>query len=170
MNNTLYTDSFLITGKVRVTDPCYKKDTWCSYVMDNVLPGRYNTKIEEHEGRIATLTIYHESIPDPDISNYQLVLDAKLGVDSGQLGFFNEDSYPDIPGDFDGKGGFYDVCCNTTLEDPFAGLVNNCGVVSQSGYGDGIYGLYTYTKNNKIVAAMAVFIDIHGVEEEPEDN
>jgi len=45
--------SFLVDGKMRVTDPCYTPGTWCSYVLDNVQPGLWQCQgglfIDEHD-------------------------------------------------------------------------------------------------------------------------
>ena len=60
------------------------------------------------------------------------------GVDSGQILLIDpcyvyKDEY--------GSGGDYDQCCQITLSDERAGQTD-LGVVTSSGYGDGVYPVY----------------------------
>ncbi len=83
-------DSFILNSdKLRVTDPCYDRDTWCSGVLNNCLPGIWKVRIitsdEKDWGiRNAELIIWHEDFD----SNY-ICYDSRInvGVDSGQAGF-----------------------------------------------------------------------------------
>lgn len=101
--------------QMRVTDPCYDKDTWCAGVLDNVLPGTWVAEKEvSDEGswgmRIARLRVYHENYPYTDPRELTPI---DVGVDSGQAGFFDESQYPE------GSTGDY-------------GVMTQCGVGSCS--------------------------------------
>jgi hypothetical protein len=66
-----------------------------------------------------------------------------IGIDSGQCGIFDDTIYPadkKSRGKFDDKGSFYGECCQITLSKEKGGIMKNCkGLVSSSGFGDGIY-------------------------------
>lgn len=110
-----------------------------------------------------------------------------VGVDSGQAGMFDEVKYPhgkhepERMAEFnDGKFNksfdeFYELCGQQTLgvdgtenyyaknvNFKMAGVVDNIGVVSSSGYGDGSYNCYVATQKGQVVAVKIVFIDKRG--------
>ena len=88
--------------------------------------------------------------------------DISVAVDSGQAGFFNEKFFSESEkGDYDTPDSFYGECCGITLADePYGVLENELGVVSSSGYGDGVYPLYVVLDSNgKVIASKIVFID-----------
>lgn len=73
---------------VVVSDPCYKKGTWCQAVLDNVKVGTWKALVKEKDKIIVELVAYHN-----DVKNTSY-LDEKweeqpfyIGVDSGQAGF-----------------------------------------------------------------------------------
>ena len=156
---------------VVVSDPCYKKGTWCQAVLDNVKVGTWKALVKEKDKIIVELVAYHN-----DVKNTSY-LDEKweeqpfyIGVDSGQAGFFQESVYrndntsldiPDYFGDeeksYEG-GRWYGACCSVTSRNN-AGVIEG-GVVSTSGYGDGCYTLYTVEKDDEIVAMKIVFVEV----------
>ena len=80
--------------KVMVSDPCYGLDTWCQGVLENVLPGDYNCKVEHiDEGvfgvRVAAIEAIHQ---DARVIRYE-AQDFEVGVDSGTAGIFDYDYY-----------------------------------------------------------------------------
>lgn len=155
------------SGKLRISDPCYDLDTWCAGTLDNVLNGKWNAKIEESDKgswgiRVSNLVAVHEnyalSANNPELTKID------VGVDSGQCGIFDLDQYPkDDPGEYGDKNSFYGKVCNLTCnEDDMnqsAGIIDNFGVVSRSGYGDGSYECYVRRNvKGEIVAAEIVFL------------
>ena len=81
-----------------------------------------------------------------------------VAVDSGQCGFFLKSKY-DKYVDADA---FYDEVCEITTNGERCGLVvGGWGVVSESGYGDGVYGVSVSREEdtNLINGAEIVFID-----------
>ena len=97
------------------------------------------------------------------------MLDANVNVDSGQAGFFDLDFYQDddavdrssIAHDFSGWDrvtDFYKTCCDLTQSDQKAGTIPY-GVVSSSGYGNGLYGCGYHTdEDRKVDMAFISFI------------
>lgn len=166
----MYTDSIYLgefevtSGRLRVTDPCYNKDTWCSGVL-NVPNGTWVSHLMmSDEGgwgtRVAIILIVKK-----DSQGYEKdwsLTNIDVGVDSGQAGFFDDAKYPEDPHEDDA---FYDSVCNLTLG-PNSGGVLPFGAVSSSGYGDGGYNCYVSYVNGEIVAAKIVFIGDESEEEE----
>ena len=156
------------SGKMRVTDPCYDKDTWCAGVLENVKNGTWVAEIKtSNEGswgnRVSELIVRHESHLGAEPYERQSI---DVGVDSGQAGFFDEAEYhKDGKGEYGDPNTFYGKVCEITLG-PDSGGVVPFGAVSSSGYGDGSYVCYTLTKDGEIVAAKIVFIGDEDEEEE----
>ena len=160
-----------LKNEVMVSDPCYDLGTWCQGIVGGVKAGKYNAfAIITDEGswgeRVAELIVIHE---DADINEITDELDFEVGVDSGQAGIFNLDYYkehqPDD--DYDNRKSWYRRVCDITCSDGDCGTIDNEGVVSSSGYGDGGYVCYAaYNKENEIVALRVVFIEDY---EEDED-
>ena len=143
------------SGKIRVTDPCYTKDTWCSGVLENCRTGIWKAYVEEQDEdnwgkRIAELIIEFESEKLSKILDWEKV-DIIVGVDSGQA-----------PGEYFDSKSFYHKVCKLTSEketEHQSGVID-FGVVSSSGFGDGSYNCYV--KKNKlgeIIASRIVFIE-----------
>lgn len=164
-NDGIHLGEFEVTsGRLRVTDPCYNKDTWCAGVLD-VLNGTWGAFVEtSDEGgwgvRVASINIFNKEYEHKAHSWSLTNID--VGVDSGQAGFFDDAKYPEDPHQDDA---FYDSVCDLTLG-PNSGGVLPFGAVSSSGYGDGGYSCYVSYVNGEIVAAKIVFIGDESEEEE----
>lgn len=157
--------------EVYITDPCYDTMTWCQKLLDNVFPGTYRCfVVVSDEGTWGHRVAELHAIKDEVWDNYQDLEDvpydlepiySSIGVDSGQCGIFDADYYeehqPDD--DYDNHTSWYRKVCNLTLNYN-AGTTDGLGVVSESGYGDGRYGLWVAKDDNdKIFAMKVVFID-----------
>lgn len=163
----------ITSGEMVVSDPCYDLDTWCMAVV-KAKNGTWTSFIELSDERkwgirVKSLYAVHESIEgDINTINSQCTtaIQANLGVDSGQLGFFDKINYrndnvegvnnvdeplrPDKP--------WYSLCCDKTLSGERAGVIPY-GVVSSSGFGDGNYlGTVKYDNENNVVAIHVNFI------------
>lgn len=165
------------SGKLRVSDPCYSPNTWCSGVLNRVKKGTWyaETTMGECWGmRNTSLVIRHESVDKIEDLPMPMWKRGKFtaGVDSGQCGFFDVDCYqkgelikkdPKFDascGDGDGKpmvDRFYNTCCDITLADRGAGIVPG-GAVARSGVGDGTYPCLYFRKGGVVIAAMLIFI------------
>lgn len=172
------THTINLSDEVVVSDPCYSRPTWCQTILKNVLPGRFVAQVNEdpETGRSAELLVIHEDY-------YQKHLDysehANCGVDSGQLGIFDSPSYRDdayaagittpkldffLPGESQEGDAWYEKMCKLTLAADGYGAYD-AGIVSSSGWGDGMYPLnVAYNDIGQIVAMLVTFIDL-----DPED-
>jgi len=160
--------NFTVTsGKLIVSDPCYDRDVWCMGELSNVQNGEWEAfVVVSNEGdwgnRIAELIIRHTSRPDIEDIDIDRPTSFHVGVDSGQAGFFCDSIYPHGDcGEYDDLSSFYGRACDKTLNtSEQAGIVDNAGVVSSSGFGDGSYDCYVHhdSETGKIVAASIVFI------------
>ena len=174
-----------LTKKVVVSDPCYTIPTWCQAVLDNVKPGVYHTTVKKHDAgdwgnRCSMIYAIHE-----DYIDHPNLIDGKwektnydIGVDSGQCGIFDFDSYRNDNHQIElGEGdisffsqepwsrdkneepgeSWYVKMCSRTLGTEHWGTYDS-GIVSSSGFGDGSYDLYVVYKRNKIVAFAIDFL------------
>lgn len=173
---------FNILGHFRVTsgclvisDPCYTKDVWCRGELNKVVNGHWIGKVayEKCSGRVSAILAVHENLAaiDPDNLVWQKV-EFEVGVDSGQAGIFEEATYrkaefaEQIPNPLCPDEPWYSMCCAKTLGPEQAGVVNG-GVVSSSGYGDGIYdGFYAIDQAGMVVAVKIEFLPEYEEEED----
>lgn len=155
--------------RVRVSDPCYGTDVWCSGVVDNVKEGIYNVDVEiSDEGmwgdRVKSLTVVHSEYNG---HSYIVHTSFEVGVDSGQAGIYDEDYYNQCHSKDDYDRNWYKEICALTLSKEGFGTKDEKCVVSRSGYGDGCYDCYLLKdKNNEVVGFQIVFIE----DEEDEDD
>lgn len=89
------------SGVIRISDPCYDKETWCAGTV-NGKKGTWNAfvKLSDEDDwgeRVVELVTYHSdnnNIPNIDELEWeQTEIDG--GVDSGQLGIFDDKYYQD---------------------------------------------------------------------------
>lgn len=142
-----------VSNKMRASDPCYDKDVWCAHCVDRVAKGEWIAEIivsDEGEWgqRVSKLIVSHK-----DVNDHVLIDDPtfEAGVDSGQLGFFDDLFYLNgavlpkamiqpssigLPMETS-RDIWYSVCCDLTLKAK-AGVLPN-GAVARSGFGDGCY-------------------------------
>lgn len=157
------------SGGVVCSDPCYASGTWCAD-RQNALNGVYNVYIVKYDddiwgSRNSLLEIIHTNFDKKDKSMHLLWEDGgvSVGVDSGTFGFFDREYYDKYhKGDnenVDSDDAWYDkyICGYDGNER----LIENLGVWSQSGFGDGSYWLefIYHPTDDCIVGARAVFID-----------
>lgn len=148
--------------KAIVTDPCYSLDTWCTYIVNNVLPGEYKTSVKLVDGgswgkRVSELSAIHsEYITTP--LEWELISD-NIGVDSGQCGIYDF-SYRLSKGNNVHDSLFYKKACKCTDREDYFGEQEDSGVTSRTGYGDGTYDLYMATNDDvDVVGIKVVYID-----------
>mgnify|MGYP003295791021 CR=1 FL=1 len=143
-------------GIVDITDPCYDKDVWCRMAAE-IKSGEYtcyiwrNTEYEEYNGRqykdvrVGVIGIYLDGIIPPQRSMKEI---GSIGVDAGLAGFFmNKPDYNDNE---------WDRICN--LVDKGDAWIIDEGFFSESGYGDGCYGVYAHKVNGEITALEIRFM------------
>jgi len=150
----------ILSGMMRVTDPCYRRDSWCTDIVDNVKKGAWDAyiKTDPDSHRVSELMAFHKDVDGKTVKNASWTSREQIiGVDSGQCGFFDDKYYPENTGDYEDENSFYYKCCSATERD--CGLVNY-GVVSRSGYGDGSYGCFILEdKDENVIGVKVVFIE-----------
>lgn len=172
--------------EVFITDPCYSVPTWCQLKFNNVLPGDWiATMIYDEQGgtnRNAELVLQHKDYQSSKDLSFDWFGD--FGVDSGQAGVFDAASYrsdsaaekiqaPEVdfglPGEKLEGDAWYEKICKFTLAQDGWGSYDT-GVVSSSGWGDGVYPVYGAEVDGKIVALQLVFIDQSADLEDDDDD
>ncbi len=164
---------------LRVTDPCYQTGTWCAHTLQ-AQPGRWNAKVlagpTSWHARVHLLQIAHESLGDVPVLDVKELQPTELnaGVDSGQCGFFDDARYPRDEASFEYEDDtFYGRCCESTLNDmlPGGAAVDNMGVVSRSGFGDGGYDVYVRrNEEGQAIIVTLLFINESDEEEATEED
>jgi len=154
-----------------VSDPCYDEGTWCQALLDDMKEGAWfafslKEDVEGWGPRIKELFVVHkciavqgestlnEFIENLNSSDRWEEIETDLGVDSGQLGFFEPSLYKKSPT-------WLAAAFEATVDDgfPAAGMMDKAGVVSSSGFGDGSYVCEVLPGHSKRrVAARVVFI------------
>ena len=185
----------MISEKVIISDPCYKRGTWCQGFAEPVMLGNWTGLLYQKELsytydnkcykeiRNSHLFALHESFNMKNMTspNQCLLytdweyLPFDIGVDSGQAGIFDDKAYQndaiyredERPKFGDGDGKFYGYCCDITLDSPvWAGVIKH-GIVSRSGFGDGGYRAYQKkNKDGKIIAISIEFISNENEDDE----
>lgn len=153
------------SGKVQISDPCYNPDEWCSHTKE-VKKGEYICKVlKKSDGwgdRNGEIIINHVSTPKKKATD----LICCPTVDSGQCGFFDAEYYDKyhkkafIDEDEEDKK-WYRRIMDITLNDgnDNCGTIDGVGVLSESGWGDGMYDCYAgYNSKGEITALKLRFI------------
>jgi hypothetical protein len=174
-NNTemIQLGSFECTsGKFVVSDPCYTLGTWCQGILENVKKGTWNAAIlvsdeDDFGKRVSRLYAKHDSLNTefPDLEPCWSECNFDVGVDSGQVGIYEYETYRnDSVIDFVPRNTIYTdrspghrwmaANCGQTIG-KFAGTIPG-GVVSQSGYGDGVYSAFVVKDNSSMIIAVMV--------------
>lgn len=158
-------------GNVIVGDPCYEIDSDGIKSLSNVKRGVWfnelnvvNTGIWGE--RVYSVICVHKDYKDVEFYSDELKHEFMITVDSGQAGVFDSCYF---------KGGddeeWYNICCKKTLSFAKGGVIEN-GVVSSTGYGDGVYSCKTISRDGAIILITIIFIgeDDGKEEEEIEDD
>lgn len=165
------------SGKLNITDPCYNIDTKCALFNLPAENGEWSV-IGEYEDakdwgyRVKSIVAMRTDKFYSVDSSYWKMLSDDIGVDSGQCGIFDSGNYPqgDSTGEYEDKNGFYGKVCELTLNDnsndddsiPHStyGIVDNFGVATSTGYGDGCYTAYGIMNDaGELVAVKVVFLE-----------
>lgn len=166
------------SGQVMVSDPCYDAGLWCQGVLDKTRKGQWNAHVrlireEACDVHVAELIARHSACSRTGIHGWTEERSFVVGVDSGQVGFFDVTHYrddrlaqnverlshesicPDEP--------WYSLCCDRTLGSKIGAGIIPYGVVSSSGYGDGSYRCLTQRDaDGYVIAIRVVFITDRG--------
>lgn len=158
--------SFEVTGgAIRCTDPCYEAGTWCAHEVvahsgmweARMVSGRtpFGERVHSLSVRHADDSLHEFKTPAGRLKIFSST-SLKVGVDSGQFGFFDSIRYPlGSTGDFGDPSTFYGRACELTNSDEMAGVLSE-GVVSSAGFGDGGYSVNVTRDGDGIAIALEV--------------
>ena len=161
------TETISLSDIAVIIDPCYDMGTMgCGAVLEGVLPGTWVCGVDYHDrwegkpGHVGSLYGYHIETPDIDFSLDKLEYAGFCGVDSGQLGIFDDAYFArSIEIDPERNGDWYREVCETTLTEQRAGAKDERCYVSSSGYGDGGYDIYVArNEDGQIIGIRIPFI------------
>ena len=156
----------LSQGTVDITDPGYSRDVWCRRT-EEIMPGTYSCYAYIGDDSVWGRRVWINQIviADGDESHYaeDLVSDedaweeiGEIGVDAGMAGFFQ--NKPDFGfDDWDHLCAWlFDKAAKHNSEGVEDAYIKNFetgdGFWTESGCGDGCYGVYAIKKDDKIVA------------------
>lgn len=174
----------LESGVMRISDPCYKKDVWCTGTIPNCKTGKWEAVTAYYNDglfgrRVSMLAARavdgNASFDLLDELGDLAVGDFEVGVDSGQAGMYDDATYGldsiveslPTPDDIYGTGPgslWFSCCCEASDAENCADVLPN-GVVSRSGFGDGGYTAFYHIGKDKKVDLIA----IQYIDEEMED-
>ena len=144
-----------LSGKVRISDPCYDVDTWCAETIEDALPGTYDCFMElsdqgEWGIRVAQIRVCHKDYPGSDPNE---IISSDIGVDSGTCGIYDFDYFERTRDD----RAWYERVTDATYKENKHGAVHDgkC-IVTSSGYGDGCYNLFVDRNSNGLIVALSV--------------
>lgn len=149
---------FNVGNRMRVSDPSYSPDVWCSGVLDS-MPGVWDSyiKILDNEmtggwgDRVSILAVRHEECNIP--LNMETINEASIMFENSNFsdGWHVADFEVCVDG---GQAGFYDDECFVKRK----ATDYDC-TVSRSGYGDGGYPCIFHCNENGLVdLAFILFI------------
>lgn len=134
-----YVGKIELNRKIDITDPCYKKGTWCRLTTE-CEPGEYHGYVNmSNKGdwgiRVASLSIFKDRKKVP-LKKMECI--GTIGVDAGLAGFFNDK--PDFSNEE-----WTELC--HAIETGDAWNMYN-GIFSSSGFGDGLYQVFANPERN----------------------
>jgi hypothetical protein len=125
----------------------------------------YATRVQDADWgeRIGSLFIIRDKAAIRKDYSYAS-LPAKIGVDSGQVGIFDDVIFPhskEEQGEYGDVEGFYGGCCAITEYPNLLGIMpNRKGVVTNSEIGDGCYPLFAHHETDVINSPFIDFGEI----------
>lgn len=151
-----------LNNEVIVSDPCYGLLVWCNKEIKNVLSGKYNcfTRIQNEDfwgERVKELTICHvDRKPFTALKHLEYI--CSVGVDSGTCGIYDKEYYKSNHNDEHADEEWYEknVCNGFYLNKEQGLMLENKGIISCSGYGDGMYSVYVKRNENGFIYQITI--------------
>jgi hypothetical protein len=160
-----------LSEKVIITDPMYEEENGWNLVLNRIKSGKYNVEVEviesgKDKGRITKLIVRHIDHADCKVNQSK----GGIGVDSCQVGIFSMETFRNDKV-FEGKrsvfaeehgyeeegGDWYGHMCEMSTSDEGWGTYDH-GVVTSTGWGDGVYTLKVAMNKNKVVGFEMSFL------------
>ena len=158
------------TNHLIVSDPSYSREQeeLLACRVANPREGKWIGYIDwlDEDARVKTLFLVNESILR-GLNGDEWKFQKSIGVDSAQcvislLQDFRQDSKIDaskiVNGFSDGDDLYYDACCDITLDYEYSAGMLPGGIVSRTGYGDGVYPVFVMKSGGIPIAVKIEFI------------
>lgn len=152
--------------EVMVSDPCYDSDSFYNRLYE-VLSGNYNCLIMKKKFgnwgvRVQSMAILHTDF-EFDFLNKGGYLNGQVAVDSGTMSicdcaYYDKHHINDKDENELDEEWYEKNVCSWAYRKNYH-IADKLGFISSSGFGDGMYDVYTYTNNGVIVGVEVVFID-----------
>jgi hypothetical protein len=139
-----------------VSDPCYGVDVKCKGTLSPVVPGTWQGYVIEKGRERTDLIIVSKGVDYKKLLRRKCweELDAMVCVDSGQLGFYDEQSFSQVSTEFDkiidAEDGWKKYEANDML------MLLPYGVVSHTAYGDGYFVCMSSRNEDDLICAICV--------------
>lgn len=166
-----------VVGKMRfgplidITDPCYDKDVWCRLNDVEIKEGTYEciayrgSFVGENYTRTFSMSIVHESVNEEIEELLEPKYLGSIGVDAGLAGFFNnKKDYSN-----DEWFAFCDELRRIEQEDEPRYMMDD-GFFTDTGFGDGSYGVEAWEYEGEIVVLTIEFIGSDDDDDEYDEN
>lgn len=183
MSNLKHVGTFSLGTKVMVSDPCYKLNTWCQGVLENVKSGIWDAYLKMLDTRMWGVRVAELITVNSEHSRkHPVIMDEhqefEVGVDSGCAGVFDYDYYAQYHKEDEIDEEWYDIiiCKQFFPTYDSSGWENSIftdseGVASNSGYGDGGYDCYVARNDEgEIIGIRIVYIIEEEINEEEDDD
>lgn len=157
--------------KIRACDPCYDYSTSCENIIDNCMPGSWvgeqnTTRKNANSYPVDDFTVTNEKFLGKVKATE--MLDFEVMVDSGQVGFFDNDMYPKgSTGESEDTSTMYGKICDATGFDDIANV--GFGVAANTSDGDGTFKCYVGRHKDQVVIIKVVFEDEDEEDDDYED-
>jgi hypothetical protein len=138
------------SGALVVSDPCYESGVPYAALFPQAKAGVWigSIGLAKLPGGVIAITELTASVVKVPRKFKWICSGVSVGVDSGKIGIFDRDKYDD----------------RSTEDLDTATAVSPFGIVSVSGFGDGIYPCLIKQHEGKTVAVKVVFIDLDDLE------
>lgn len=154
--------------KVMISDPTYRIGTWCTHTVENMKPGTYTCYAVvadeksyglHSEGRIAEQYVLFGETTIEDFNEDYIPL-CDIGVDSATAGVFDFEFFESIQEEQKRERwyGLIEGLVHEEIEYWTAGTMENKGVITSTGYGDGGYDVFALVKEGQVVGLNIVFM------------
>jgi hypothetical protein len=160
--------TWLCGGTLRITDPGYTKADGAAgaALTRPAAAGRWYACARNVGGYVSHLITWavEEPMSGSNVLDWGYTPFSTC-VDNGQCGVFDDARYPDGPvGEHEDPESFYGRSCAVTDGLRHFGLIDDLGVVCQSGFGDGYYAARERVNSEGLVSAIYIeFFDENGV-------
>ncbi|MHA2065115.1 MAG: hypothetical protein ACXABY_12130 [Candidatus Thorarchaeota archaeon] len=147
----------VVSGMTHVTDMCYDVGTWCAEWSIPTRNGFYDAFVmmDPEEDRVAELWAVHRDADGPPLWRLE-VQNEKIGVDGGNCGIYDSKVYENSWDDDGERSSELDDVLGTDGDWKQYNIYKDGGVVSMSGWGDGMYVLQVSKDENGDAEAFRI--------------